>query len=78
MSEWKLPENIQIPKQLFFDLVQIVCNESADDEIWQRAQKGLEEKISKLADRQRYSAARTEAPGEEKQKLWQAYVDGKK
>lgn len=71
-------ENVQIPKSLFLDLVNIVCMKSDDTEIWERAADGLQKKINAMANRQRYTAARTEAHGEKKQKLWEAYADGKK
>lgn len=77
MNGWKPPENIQIPRQLFYDLVHIVCINNADEETWQRAKEGLEEKIAKLANRQRYSEARTAEP-ENREAAWQHYINGKK
>ncbi len=68
-------KNIQIPSELFADLIRFHIFESADEDVQERIRKGLNTKIDALIMRQLYEKYKT-APSEEKRKrARQEYLD---
>lgn len=53
----KHPKNVQIPYELFIDLIKVVAFEIDDPEIWQRAQAGLKAKLDASVAREKYTQA---------------------
>lgn len=79
MSSWKPPENVQIPLSLFLDIHRIFqyeYDQLPDRDTWERAKAGIEQKLTKLVNRQLYSEARSADP-QDREAAWQKYIDGK-
>ena len=71
----KKKEQVQIDLDLFRDLILIVCAESSDQEVWDRAAKGLMDKLNKRINRQLYTQFKTAATPEQREQARQKYLD---
>ena len=71
----KKKEQVQIDYDLFRDLLMIVCAESNDQKVWDRAAKGLMDKLNKRINRQLYTQFKTAATAEEREQARQKYLD---
>ena len=48
-------KNIQVPENLFYDLAKYHCLGQQNEELESRIREGLEQKVEKMAARQRYA-----------------------
>ena len=74
MSDQK---NVQIPFELFLDLVSIHLLNDSDPERLQRAKNGLEKKLDQIVTRDLYSRSKTANTAEEREKARQEYLNKK-
>ena len=70
-----MSENVQIPSELFFDLVRVHLLGVDDEEVKMRVVEGLEDKLNALTKRELYTAYKTAPTDEEREKARQAYLD---
>lgn len=68
-------KNVQIPYELFFQLLQYFLMENHESE--ESIRKGLEKKLDAMVDRELYSKYKTAATEEEREKFWQKYLKKK-
>ena len=66
-------KNVQIPYELFFQLLQYFLMENYESE--ESIRKGLEKKLDTMVDRELYSKYKTAATEEEREKFRQEYLD---
>ena len=66
-------KNVQIPYELFFQLLQYFLMENHESE--ESIRKGLEKKLDTMVDRELYSKYKTAATEEEREKFRQEYLD---
>ena len=69
--------NIQIPEELFINLVKWHLCDLKDDETHNAIVKGLESKSQAIINRQLYTAAKKSNTEEERQKARKEYLDRK-
>lgn len=71
-------KNIQIPEDLFYDVVRYVIavedGSGASEDISKRVLDGLSDKLQKIADRELFTAFKTAPTEEEKNRARQAYL----
>ena len=65
--------NVQIPYELFFQLLQYFLLENYESE--ERIRKGLEKKLNAMVDRELYSKYKTAPTEEEREKARQEYLE---
>lgn len=74
-------KNIQIPEELFFDLLKYFILTSDDEiiseEMHERIRIGLLKKLQAMADRELYTTYKTAPTEEEREKARQKYLDSK-
>ena len=68
-------KNVQIPYELFFQLLQYFLMENYEGE--ESIRKGLEKKLDTMVDRELYSKYKTAVTEEEREKFRQEYLDRK-
>ena len=66
-------KNVQIPYELFFQLLQYFLMENYEGE--ESIRKGLEKKLDTMVDRELYSKYKTAVTEEEREKFRQEYLD---
>ncbi len=66
-------KNVQIPYDLFVDLV--LCHLNGEDDFEEEIQRGLEEKLDAMVNRQLYSQYKTALTEEQREKARQEYLD---
>ena len=73
--------NIQIPENLFYDIIRYYLiaskGEEVPEELDKRVFNGLSDKVQKIADRELYTLYKTAPTEEEKEKARQEYLDRK-
>ena len=73
--------NIQIPENLFYDIIRyyLIASKGAEvpEELDKRVFNGLSDKVQKIADRELYTLYKTAPTEEEKEKARQKYLDSK-
>ena len=73
--------NIQIPENLFYDILRYYLiaskGEAIPEELDKRVFNGLSDKVQKIADRELYTIYKTAPTEEEKEKARQEYLDRK-
>ena len=73
--------NIQIPENLFYDIIRyyLIASKGAEvpEELDKRVFNGLSDKVQKIADRELYTIYKTAPTEEEKEKARQEYLDRK-
>lgn len=73
--------NIQIPENLFYDIIRYYLiaskGEAIPEELDKRVFDGLSDKVQKIADRELYTIYKTAPTEEEKEKARQEYLDRK-
>lgn len=67
--------NVQIPYELFFQILQYFLMENYEGE--ERIRKGLEKKLNAMIDRELYSRYKTALTEEEREKSRQEYLERK-
>lgn len=67
--------NVQIPYELFFQLLQYFLMDNYDGE--EIIQSGLEKKLDAMVNREVYSKSKTAPTEEEREKFRQEYLDRK-
>ena len=68
-------KSVQISTDLFNNLVRLVICHSEDPEVYQKAYKGLEDKILAMHRRSLYTASKMAESAEEREKARQSYLD---
>ena len=68
-------KNVQIPYELFMDLVRLHVLEIDDAETWQRIEKSLNTKIDALIMHELYEKYKTAPSEDEREKARQEYLD---
>ena len=68
-------KNVQIPYELFFQLLQYLLMENYEGE--ESILKGLEKKLDTMVDRELYSKYKTAVTEEEREKFRQEYLERK-
>lgn len=68
-------QNVQIPFELFLDLVKIHCLDMADEELQTKVSQGLQAKLDAIVMRETYSKYKTADTAEEREKARQEYLD---
>ena len=68
-------KNVQIPYELFMDLVRLHVLEIDDAETWKRIEKGLNTKIDALLMHELYEKYKTAPSEDEREKARQEYLD---
>ena len=68
-------KNVQIPYELFMDLVRLHVLEIDDAETWKRIEKGLNTKIDALLMHELYEKYKTAPSKDEREKARQEYLD---
>lgn len=66
---------VQIPQELFYELVRYFILDDATEERYKSISGGLESKIDKLVKHEVYSASKTAETPEEREKARQQYLD---
>ena len=66
---------VQIPQELFFELVRYFCLDDTSEERYKAISGGLEAKIDKMVRHDTYSASKTAETPEEREKARQRYLD---
>ena len=66
-------KSVQIPYELFFQLLQYFLLENYESE--ERIRKGLEKKLNAMVDRELYSKYKTAPTEEEREKFRKEYLD---
>lgn len=69
------PKNVQIPYELFLDLLKYHYLDMATEELGESINKELQKKFDALVNRNLYGASKTAATPEEREKARQAYLD---
>lgn len=69
------PKTVQIPEELFVDLLKYHLWSLDDDEIAARIQSGLQNKVDAIIRRGYYTDSKTAPTAEEREKARQAYLD---
>ena len=67
--------NVQIPYELFFQILQYFLMENYEGE--ERIRKGLEKKLNAMVDRELYSKYKTAPTEDEREKTSQQYQESK-
>lgn len=74
-------KNIQIPEELFFDLLKYFIltsdNEIISEEMHEKIRTSLLKKLQAMADRELYTTYKTAPTEEEREKARQKYLDSK-
>lgn len=70
-----MSNNVQIPQELFLDLVRYFLLEDTSETRLKAIEKGLTEKLDKLARHQTYTAYKTADTVEEQEKARQKYLE---
>ena len=68
---------IQIPYSLFLKLMRYHCTDTRDEGLEMEIREGIEEKIIKLANRERYEAAMLAKSDPERKRLLDEYYKNK-
>lgn len=68
-------KNIQIPQDLFFDLIRYFCLEDMSDERFKAISKALEEKIDKIQRHNEYTTSKTALNASEREAARKKYLD---
>ena len=68
-------KTVQIPLELFFDLINIHLIGCTDENVKKRIVEGLENKLDAMALHELYSTYKTAKTDEEKEKARQAYLE---
>ena len=66
-------KNVQIPYELFVDLVLYYLN--GEDDFYEDIQRGLEQKLDAMLNRQLYSQYKTAPTEEQREQARQEYLD---
>jgi hypothetical protein len=71
--------NIQIPYSLFLDLLRFFCTDTGQDDplLWERIRTSIEEKVDRMANRERYQNAMLATSDPDRRRLLQEYYDMK-
>ena len=73
--------NIQIPENLFYDIIRYYLiaskGEAIPEELDKRVFNGLSDKVQKIADREIYTIYKTAPTEEEREKARKKYLDSK-
>ena len=70
-----MKKNVQIPYELFIDLVYVHLLDSDDAEIWKRIERGLDAKVEALIAHELYEKYKTAPTDEEREKARLEYLD---
>ena len=70
-----MKKNVQIPYELFIDLVHVHLLESDDADIWKRIEHGLNAKVESLVAHELYEKYKTSPTEEEREKARLEYLD---
>lgn len=70
-----MSKQVQIPQELFLDLVRYFCLDDTSTERYKAILSGLEAKIDKLARHEAYSASKTAENASERESARQKYLD---
>ncbi|SCY59231.1 complexin-2 [Butyrivibrio sp. INlla14] len=70
-----MKKNIQIPYELFIELIHVHLLENEDPEIWKRIAAGLNTKIDSLVMHELYEKYKTAPSEEEREKARQEYLN---
>ena len=70
-----MSKNVQIPLELFYDLVRVHLLDADDKDTLQRIQKALEGKLDALVKHDLYTTSKTAESPQEREKARQAYLD---
>lgn len=71
-----MPKNVQIPIELFYDLVRVHLLDQDDTDTLKRIQRALEGKLDAMARREYYSAYKDKSlTNTERQEARQKYLD---
>ena len=70
-----MKKNVQIPYELFIDLVHVHLLESDDADIWKRIEHGLNAKVESLVAHELYEKYKTSPTEEEREKVRLEYLD---
>lgn len=71
-------KSVQISYSLFLDLMRYFCAGQQDEDTTQRIQEAIEEKINKMADRERYQRMVLAKTDKERSELLEEYIKHKK
>lgn len=67
--------NVQIPEDLFIDLVKLHCLQIDDDALAERVRSGLQTKFDKVINHQLYTQSKTAPDEAEREKARREYLD---
>ena len=70
-----MSKQVQIPQELFLDLVRYFCLDDTSTERYKAILSGLEAKLDKLARHEAYSASKTAENASEREIARQRYLD---
>lgn len=70
-----MSKNVQIPLELFYDLVRVHLLDADDKDTLERIQKALEGKLDALVKHDLYTTSKTAESPQEREKARQAYLD---
>lgn len=70
-----MSKQVQIPQELFLDLVRYFCLDDTSTERYKVILSGLETKLDKLARHEAYSASKTAENASEREIARQRYLD---
>lgn len=70
-----MAKNVQIPQELFFELVRYFCLDDTSTERYKAISGALEDKLDKMIRHETYSASKTAETPEEREKARQRYLD---
>ena len=70
-----MKKNVQIPFELFTDLLKVHLMNNNESEVWKRIEKGLNLKLDALVMHQLYEKYKTAPSEEEREKARQEYLD---
>ena len=70
-----MKKNVQIPYELFIDLVHVHLLENDDADIWKRIEHGLNAKVESLVAHELYEKYKTSPTEEEREKARLEYLD---
>lgn len=73
--DYQNPKNVQIPYELFLDLLKYHCLDMATVELGENISKELQKKLDKIVNQNLYGQSKTAATPEEREKARQAYLD---
>lgn len=70
-----MSKQVQIPQELFLDLVRYFCLDDTSEARYKAISKALEEKLDKMIRHETYSASKVAETPEEREKARQRYLD---